>query len=128
MSFLYKAAFAPLYVNPSKLAGKTRPCSPTPASAASTYVGSYANDLYGPAHIVAAPGGLALQLGPNSTAYPLQHWDGDTFSYLPTGENALGITAVTFTIGAGGVPGSVSIENFNGQEPETANLGLFQRA
>jgi hypothetical protein len=35
---------------------------------------------------------------------------------------------VTFTIGAGGVPGSVSIENFNGQEPETANLGLFQRA
>ncbi|MGH9096489.1 MAG: hypothetical protein ACRDWB_03625 [Acidimicrobiales bacterium] len=61
-------------------------------------------------------------------AFPLTHWDGDTFSYEPTGENALGITAVVFTIGTGGTATGVNIGNFNGAPPLTQNLDSFLRS
>jgi hypothetical protein len=40
---------------------------------------------------------LHLLIGPKPFDYPLQHWDGNLFAFYPTGENALGITAATFT-------------------------------
>ncbi len=41
-------------------------------------------------------GALHLQIGPRADDYVLAHWSGDLFSFFPTGENALGITAATF--------------------------------
>ncbi|MGH9097754.1 MAG: serine hydrolase [Acidimicrobiales bacterium] len=126
---LWDKVFKNFYVNPSPLAGKTAPVNPTPAGPANAYTGTYTNDLYGPATITGSTSGnLMLQLGPKPMAFPLNHWDGDTFSYEPTGENALGITAVVFTIGSGGTATSVNIGNFNGQNPLTQNLGVFVRS
>lgn len=126
---LWEAAFKGFYANPSPLAGKTPPDNPTPAHPANAYTGTYANALYGPAMITVSPGGdLVLQLGPKPMAFTLTHWDGDMFSYQPTGENALGITAVVFTIGSGGTATGVDIGNFNGEKPLTRNLGAFVRS
>ncbi|MGH7911042.1 MAG: serine hydrolase [Candidatus Dormibacteraceae bacterium] len=126
--FLWDKVFKSFYINPSPLAGKTPPASPTPARSSSAYTGIYANDLYGPATITASSGGnLALELGPKPTVFPLKHWDGDTYSYEPTGENALGITGVVFAIGSGGIARSVDIGNFNGANPLTKDLGTFVR-
>lgn len=126
---LWDVAFKSFYANPSPLAGKTPPDNPTPPQPANAYTGTYANALYGPATITVSPGGdLVLQLGPKPMAFTLTHWDADTFSYQPTGENALGITAVVFTIGDGGSATGVDIGNFNGEKPLTRNLGAFVRS
>jgi hypothetical protein len=29
-----------------------------------------------------------MKIGPSGTEFPLQHWNGDIFTYIPTGENA----------------------------------------
>lgn len=126
---LWDKAFKFLYLNPSPLAGKTPPANPTAARPATAYTGAYTNDLYGPATITGSSSGdLTLQLGPKPMLFPLKHWDGDTFSYEPTGENALGITAVAFAVGSGGTATTVNIGNFNGDSPLTKDLGTFLRA
>jgi hypothetical protein len=42
---------------------------------------------------------LVLSLGPATQEYPLRHWDGDVFTYEPSGENANAgsISKATFT-------------------------------
>jgi CubicO group peptidase (beta-lactamase class C family) len=125
-ALLYEHSFAPMYVNHSQLAGKTAPASPSPALAASAYTGVWANPRYGPATVTASGDALTLALGPKPTTFPLTHWDANTFSYLPTGENAVGISAVTFTVGTDGKATTMNIENFNGED-EDAPLGNFTR-
>lgn len=72
-----------------RLAGAERLASPEPAAPAAAYLGSYANDYYGPAEISAGEGeGLVLTLGPAKPAFALEHWTGDTFVFTPRGENA----------------------------------------
>jgi hypothetical protein len=67
---------------------------------------------------------LHLFIGPElKNDYVLTHWDGDVFSFFPTGENAVGITAATFTPnGAGTQAASVTLEYYNVQ-----GLGVFTR-
>lgn len=120
-------AFAPMYVNHSTLAGKKPQASPAPAPAASALVGQYGNALYGPATVAAVGTGLVVKLGPKQTPYPLTHWDGPVFSYQPTGENAVGIAAVTFAASEGGTAPSVTLENLQGED-EAHPLGVFARA
>ncbi|MER6282467.1 serine hydrolase [Streptomyces sviceus] len=98
------------------------PASPTPAKATSTYTGTYANEYYGPLTISAQGGELTMQLGPKKQRFPLRHYDGDTFSYRTTGENAVGLSGVTFTVGSGGRADKVRVENLN-----TTGLGTFTR-
>ena len=38
--------------------------------------------------VQASGGGLVLTAGPNHHQFPLTHWDGQTFTMVPTGENA----------------------------------------
>ena len=71
------------------------------------------NDLFGEIEIVEKDGGLVLQLGPKKDASPLRHFDRDVFTYQPVGENAYGLSAVTFSVGADGKANSVNIENLN---------------
>ncbi|MGW9375102.1 serine hydrolase [Streptomyces xanthophaeus] len=76
------------------------PADPKPARADSAYTGTYTNPFYGRATVTAGPGGgLVLHLGPAPKAFPLTHYDGDTFSFETVGENAVGRTGVTFTDG-----------------------------
>ena len=121
---LYGQRLSGLYVNHSVLAGKRPPAHPTPAKPDAFYTGTYHNDFYGPIKIATEPSGLHLLIGPRPEDYPLGHWDGDRFSFFPTGENALGITQATFTPNAAGTRAkSVTLEYYDAE-----GLGTFGRS
>jgi hypothetical protein len=58
-------------------------------------------------------GALAMIIGPRNKSFPLQHYDRDTFTYQTEGENAAGLSGVTFTIGADGKAREMTVENLN---------------
>ncbi|MET9438856.1 serine hydrolase [Streptomyces sp. NPDC006551] len=74
------------------------PPDAAPAKAADAYTGTYTNAYYGPLTVVAdRAGALTLRLGPAPhKEFRLTHYAGDTFSFPTTGENAVGLTGVTF--------------------------------
>jgi CubicO group peptidase (beta-lactamase class C family) len=75
------------------------PAERSPPAPARAYVGTYGNDYYGALEVVEKDGSLVLRLGPKLAPYPLRHWDRDVFTYQPRGENAGGLSAVTFCVG-----------------------------
>jgi CubicO group peptidase (beta-lactamase class C family) len=87
------------------------------------YVGRYRNDLYGPAEIAESAGGLVLKLGPKQSLYATRHFDRDVFTYQPVGENAYGLSALTFRVGADHKAAALTIENLDGN-----GQGTFVRA
>lgn len=108
---------------PSAL-GDTPPADPEPARDPGAYTGTYANDYFGEAQVaVVEAGGLQLRLGPDAMAFPLTHWDGDVFTMDTIGENASGISAVTFTVGADGTATDLVIEKYDKVE----GVGVFTR-
>jgi CubicO group peptidase (beta-lactamase class C family) len=117
----YGKLFAAVLANNSELAGKKPPSNPKPAHPNAFYTGTFQNAFYGPIRIVARNGKLHLLIGPNPNDYPLSHWDGDLFSFEPTGENAVGITAATFHPGSTIATG-VTLEYYNAD-----GLGTFTR-
>lgn len=98
------------------------PTKPNPPEEHSTYTGTYLNEYYGPVEIAQNGDGLTLSQGPIPNTYPMTHWDRDTFLYLPVGENANALSAVSFTIGPDGTASQVQIENLN-----VHGLGTFIR-
>jgi CubicO group peptidase (beta-lactamase class C family) len=78
------------------------PGDATSASADATYVGTYHNDYYGDVAITRGADGLVLRIGPKPLKFPLTHYDRDTFSWQPTGENAAGRSGLSFLIGPDG--------------------------
>ncbi|MEU8081300.1 serine hydrolase [Catellatospora citrea] len=78
------------------------PANPAAAKPVSAYTGSYANEYYGPLTVTAQGDRLTMTLGPKRQAFPLTHYDADTFSYQTTGENAVGLDGVTFTVDGSG--------------------------
>jgi CubicO group peptidase (beta-lactamase class C family) len=89
------------------------PLSPTPALPTSAYVGTYTNNFFGDIHIIEEGDGLAIVEGPRKLTFRLKHYDRDLFTYETEGENAVGATGVTFTIGADGKATTVVVENLN---------------
>jgi hypothetical protein len=89
------------------------PASPMPALKNSAYVGRFTNDYFGDISIVEKDGGLAIVEGPRNKAFPMQHYDRDTFTYETQGENAVGTSGVTFTIAPDGKASQVLVENLN---------------
>jgi hypothetical protein len=61
-------------------------------------------------------GSLVLLLGPKRTEYKLSHWDGNVFTYEPTGENANAgsVSKVTFTMKPAGRADKADVEFFDG--------------
>jgi Domain of unknown function (DUF3471)/Beta-lactamase len=98
------------------------PAQRSPALPASAYAGSYENDYFGKMAIAVRDGQLVLRQGPNQKAFPLQHYNGNVFTYQPEGENAYGLSAVTFTVDADGNGTNVTIENLN-----LLDRGTFKR-
>ncbi|MDQ3526087.1 MAG: serine hydrolase [Chloroflexota bacterium] len=98
------------------------PTDPSPPQKPATYTGAFRNDLYGPITFAEESGELVVNIGPAPDTYPLTHWDRDTFTYLPIGENANVPAAITFTIGADGTASHVVIENLDIHEQ-----GMFVR-
>lgn len=74
---------------------------PAPATSSlpnAAYLGMYRNDYYGEAEIAAATEGLVLRIGPRPLEFLLTHYDRDTFSWQPIGENALGRSGLSFLV------------------------------
>src|SRR5208283_2284206 len=70
------------------LVGKQAPANPAPARPLSDYAGVYASDYWGPAIVTERDGVLQLAMGPKNQTFTLTHWDGDTFAFPMTDENA----------------------------------------
>lgn len=97
---LYQGMFARTVNAPfGRYAGKPRPVHPRPAGTWRGYAGHYNNDFAGAVAVTAEPGALTLTMGPARLRYRLTHWDGNVFTYRPTGESANpgSVSAVTFT-------------------------------
>jgi CubicO group peptidase (beta-lactamase class C family) len=98
------------------------PASPAPALKNGVYFGRYVNDYFGEISIVEKDGGLAIVQGPKNKVFPMRHYDRDTFTYETEGENAVGRTGVTFTIGPDGKAAQVVVENL-----DVRGEGTFKR-
>ena len=99
------------------------PASRTPALPNVVYLGTYENEFYGKLEIVGQDGKLMMRQGPKKSAYPLTHYDRDTFYYDTSGESEVGLSGVTFVIGGDGKAAtSVTVENLNHE-----GLGTFTR-
>ncbi|GFG66871.1 serine hydrolase [Mycobacterium kubicae] len=105
---LYRNAFAPMNAPEGSLVGKQPPANPAPPRPLADYVGVYANDYWGPATVTERDGRLQLTLGPKNRTFDLTHWDGDTFTFGLSSENA--------------PPGTISKATFSGA---TLNLGYY---
>ena len=116
-------AFAHMSAPAGTLAGAEPPAAPEPAAPEAAYVGTFANDYFGPAEVAAAGTGLVLTLGPARVAFPLEHWTGDTFAMTPRGENAPdgSRSAVTF-VRDGGRAVAMTIDLL-----DEDGLGTFRR-
>src|SRR5437773_2566106 len=113
------ALFKQVYSNPATIGTvlgldySKPPASATPALKNSAYAGKYTNDYFGDISIVEKDGGLAIVEGPKNQTFPMKHYDRDTFTYETEGENAVGRSGVTFTVGPDGKATQVIVENLN---------------
>lgn len=100
------------------LVGATPPSAPTPAQALSSYVGVYQNDYHGPLTVEISGSALLMKIGPTPLSLPLEHWDGDVFTFRLMNENA--------------PPGTISKATFTGSQVtleyyDKLGLGTFVR-
>jgi CubicO group peptidase (beta-lactamase class C family)/pimeloyl-ACP methyl ester carboxylesterase len=98
------------------------PAALGPALKNSAYVGKYANDFFGEISITEKDGGLAIVEGPQQRTFSMKHYQRDTFTYQTEGENAVGLSGITFTIGPDGKATQVLVENLNAH-----GEGIFKR-
>ncbi|HQR07603.1 MAG TPA: serine hydrolase [Gemmatales bacterium] len=76
------------------------------------YVGKYHNDYYGDLEVLEKDKTLHLRVGPKFV-FPMRHWDRDIFTYQPVGENAGGLSGVTFMVGPDRQASRVIVENLD---------------
>ncbi len=95
--------------------------NPTKAKPDSAYVGRYANRLYGPLTVSSSGGKLSFTVGPKKERWTLQHYSGDEFHFITTGEDESGLSGATFTT-KGGRATAVTIGAWNHE-----GLGRFIR-
>ncbi|GAB1812594.1 serine hydrolase [Mycobacterium sp. MUNTM1] len=108
---LYKKAIGWLNNPVGSLVGKRPPANPAPSRPLGDYVGTYGSDYWGPALVTEHDGALQLALGPKNRTAALTHFDGDTFTFALTNENA--------------PPGTVSKATFSGFPGATLNLEYY---
>src|SRR6266567_3328928 len=122
------ALFKQVYSNPAAIGTELGfdyskpPASSAPALKNSAYFGRYTNDYFGDISIIEKDGGLAIVEGPKNKTFPMTHYDRDTFTYETEGENAVGRSGITFTIGPDGQATQVVVENLN-----VRGEGVFKR-
>jgi CubicO group peptidase (beta-lactamase class C family) len=114
---LYGDIFKQMEQPVGSLVGHQPPANPAPAAPLASYVGTYNNDYWGTARVTEKGGKLQLALG-SKLDVPLNHWDGDVFTYSWVSENS--------------PPGSVSKATFNGNNLtleyyDTFNKGTFTK-
>lgn len=108
---LYKKAIGWLNNPVGSLVGKQPPPNPAPAKPLGDYAGVYTSAYWGPAVVTEQDGALHLAMGPKNRTVTLTHWDGDTFTFGLTDENA--------------PPGTISKAIFSGSPAPTLNLEYY---
>lgn len=98
------------------------PANAEPARDDRAYTGTYTSPYYGKAVVRKDGDGLVLELGPAPKRFRLNHYSGDTFSFTTTGENAVGLTGVTFS------PNDGTAGAFRVEYLDENGLGTFTRA
>ena len=120
----YGALMQPMSAATGSLVGKSPPPHAAPAGHMGDYAGTYHNDYFGDLMVVRRGDALMLVVGPKQAEYRLSHWDGDAFTFEPSGENANpgSISKVSFIRNAGGRAAKVDVEFFDG-----TGWGMFVR-
>ena len=114
---LYSDIFNQMEQPTGSLVGRQPPADPAPAAPLTSYVGTYNNDYWGPARITEKEGKLHLAIG-TKLDVPLDHWDGNVFTFSFVTENA--------------PPGTISTATFDGDKLtleyyDTFDKGTFTR-
>jgi CubicO group peptidase (beta-lactamase class C family) len=114
---LYQGLMAPMEQPVGSLVGQQSPANPAPAAPLASYVGTYNNDYWGPARVTETGGKLQLALG-TKLEVPLDHWDGNVFTYSWVAENS--------------PPGTISKATFDGNKLtleyyDTSKKGTFTK-
>lgn len=91
------------------------PAQPLHSLPADAYAGTYRNEYFGDIKVLVKDGGLAVQLGPKKTLYPLTHYDRDVFTYQPEGETAGRLSGIIFQIGPNQKAETAVIKALNGR-------------
>jgi len=129
---LWPMIFADFADPAGDLVGQEPPAGAAPAGPAADYVGTYNSPYFGDFVVTEENGTLTGALGPEGGyTFQIDPWDGDTLSFVPTGENALpGSLSSAVFIREGEQVTGVTLTFFNkfpgpGQEPN--GLGVFTR-
>jgi CubicO group peptidase (beta-lactamase class C family) len=109
---LYGEIFTPLEQPMGSLVGQKPPANPAPAAPLASYVGTYNNDYWGPARVTQKDGKLQLALG-TKLDVPLDHWDGNDFTYSWVSENS--------------PPGTISKATFDGNKLTLEYYDTFKK-
>ncbi len=111
----YHTLMAPLRAPFGSLVGKSPPAKPASARPLFAYIGVYTNPYFGNAVVMRRDKALMLRLGPTGNEYALHHWDGDVFTYAPSGENANAgsISKITFSLNAPAQAAALDIEFYH---------------
>jgi hypothetical protein len=109
---LYQGLMAPMEAPMGSLVGQKPPANPAPAAPLASYVGTYNNDYWGPARVTEKDGKLQLALGTKLNV-PLDHWDGNVFTYSWVSENS--------------PPGTVSKATFDGSKLTLEYYDTFKK-
>lgn len=105
----FEIANADPFVDYSK---RWKPYPSMPGLDLSAYVGTYHSDYYGDLQVRQADGKLSLLLPPTGTAYELDHWAKDTFTYYFAAESSIGKRGVVFSDVRDGFAQKIYIDNF----------------
>ncbi len=89
-----------------------KPYPSMPAMDLSAYTGTYYSEYYGDLHVRQVDGKLQILLPPNQTAYTLDHWAKDTFTYYFAAESNIGKRAIIFSDVKDGITQKIYIDNF----------------
>lgn len=103
------------------LVGVKSPRRPAPSASPNALVGTYRNRYYGSAVISRHGRSTTMALGPkHQCTFTLNHWDGNTFSFVPTGENAPAgsLSSAKFAV-SHGKASTVTLQFFDAQKHGT---------
>lgn len=120
---IFNQAFTSLEaVAPGETDYSKPPATVTPAKPNATFVGTYANDFYGPAVVAESGSGPTLTLGPKKLTFPMTHYTADQFTVTGTTETFRGVQGMAFAAGPDGAE-SLTIQAMN-----ESKLGVFTRS
>jgi len=129
---LWPARFAEFSDPAGDLVGEEPPTDAAPAGSAGDYVGTYTSPYFGTFVVTEQNGTLTGALGPEGGyTFEIDPWDGDTLSFVPTGENALpGSLSSAVFVREGEQITAVTLTYFNkfpAPDQEPNGLGVFTR-